>query len=170
MNSVQDVKNLLEWYILSGVSETCGDVCLKVFDQPAQSSFRQATTDLSQNKIASTQNARELCSKAESLDELDRGSVRYDGRRRRHVSARVGRRLGRDVRRGEGTLKVGDAYRRNRGASERACDNGEWSRSRETTARRRAQFDQCVAEGDRRRRSQECGTRVSDFRRSVPGA
>ena len=79
MNSVQDVKNLLEWYILSGVSETCGDVCLKVFDQPAQSSFRQATTDLSQNKIASTQNARELCSKAGSLDELKTLVSNFDG-------------------------------------------------------------------------------------------
>ncbi len=79
MNSLEDVKNLLEWYIDAGVSETCGDVCFQAFQPQVQVPLRQATTDLSQNKIASTQNARELCAKAESLDELKKLVSGFDG-------------------------------------------------------------------------------------------
>ncbi len=73
MEKAQNIKDLLEWYISAGVSETCGDTCLKILsaqENSFQSPVRQATTNLSQNKIASAQNARELCTQAQSLAEL----------------------------------------------------------------------------------------------------
>ena len=43
-----DIKSLLEWYITSGVTETCGDTCYQVQEKmhaPTIASFRQAVTD-----------------------------------------------------------------------------------------------------------------------------
>jgi len=77
-----DIKNTLEWYIIAGVDETCGDVCCQIQEnktQPKQFSLRQATTNLSQNIIASKQNARELCAKAQNLTQLKEIVETFDG-------------------------------------------------------------------------------------------
>lgn len=81
MESLSDIKSLLEWYVLSGVDQTCGDECYhvqNVLQQPA-SLLRQATTSLSQNVIASKQNARDLCAKATTLSELKQIVDSFDG-------------------------------------------------------------------------------------------
>lgn len=82
MESAQQIKDLLEWYISAGVLETCGDACLQIATEQKQYALyplRQATTNLSQNKIASTQNARELCTQANSLEELKALVSAFDG-------------------------------------------------------------------------------------------
>ncbi|MBR2299499.1 MAG: uracil-DNA glycosylase [Alphaproteobacteria bacterium] len=81
MENALDIKSLLEWYILAGVDETCGDECYQAQSSevlPA-SPLRQATTSLSQNVIASKQNARDLCAKATTLSELKQVVENFDG-------------------------------------------------------------------------------------------
>lgn len=80
---IADLCEILKWYIEAGVDQTCNDVCYQPnteqkdgFQQP---SFRQATTDLSQNIIASKQNAREQCSLAHNLQELKKIVENFDG-------------------------------------------------------------------------------------------
>lgn len=81
MNEELNIKNLLEWYIVSGVDEICGDdCCFQIKEEPIKAEpLRQATTGLSQNVIASKQNARDLCAKAESLQELKNIALQFDG-------------------------------------------------------------------------------------------
>ena len=82
MESVLNIKDVLEWYVIAGVDETCGDSCFEVLkpEQKSQTnSLRQATTDLSQNVIVSKQNARNQCAKAQSLAELKKLANEFDG-------------------------------------------------------------------------------------------
>jgi len=80
MESLVDVESILRFYINAGVEETCGDVCYEACKKDLSAAIqRQATTDLSQNIIASKQNARELCLKAQSLSELKKTVTDFDG-------------------------------------------------------------------------------------------
>ena len=78
-----DLYEILKWYIEAGVDQTCGDICCQINKEPIKnaqpSSFRKATTDLSQNIIASKQNARELCSTASTLQNLKTIVENFDG-------------------------------------------------------------------------------------------
>lgn len=76
-----NIKQTLEWYILSGVDETCCDEpCrfLKAEEIPV-SSLRQTNSNFVQNTIASTQNAREICAKAQNLEALKEAALNFNG-------------------------------------------------------------------------------------------
>lgn len=81
MEHVLDVKQMLEWYILSGVDETCGDTPCRFLktDEPKPSLRIQASSNFVQNTIASTQNAREVCAKANTLQALRRVALEFNG-------------------------------------------------------------------------------------------
>lgn len=88
MSESLNVREILEWYLTAGVDETCGDVPFALqttLDEPKtapvcatasvvqnkpqslETSPRAATTELAQATITACQNARELCSKAETI-------------------------------------------------------------------------------------------------------
>ncbi|MBR6327678.1 MAG: uracil-DNA glycosylase [Alphaproteobacteria bacterium] len=83
MEDITDIQNILQFYISAGVDQTCGDdICLlkKDVQQPQTAPLlRPATTRLAQDMTASRQNARELCTKAETLDELRQLVCSFDG-------------------------------------------------------------------------------------------
>lgn len=81
---------LLEWYLDAGVDETCGDepslrqkeaekAVLKPTASTASESYRQVMTPLAQAPTAASANARELCEKAETLDDLRKIVEEFDG-------------------------------------------------------------------------------------------
>lgn len=80
MENVLNIKQTLDWYILSGVDETCGDApCrfLKTEESPA--AVRIQTPSFMPNTIASTQNAREICAKAQTLQALKQAALDFNG-------------------------------------------------------------------------------------------
>ena len=81
MDDILNIKESLEWYILSGVDETCGDAPCVFFkkEEKKELSFRQASAHLMQNTIVSTQNAREICAKAQTLQDLKQAALEFDG-------------------------------------------------------------------------------------------
>jgi len=84
MNEIVDIKQLLEWYITAGVDETCGLEVWENFEKQQVASIptvkkenklnmdevRPATTHLAQATVAACQNARQICAKVDSLEEL----------------------------------------------------------------------------------------------------
>lgn len=81
MEHVLDVKQTLEWYVLSGVDETCGDMPCRFLktDEPQPSARIQTSSNFVQNTIASTQNAREVCAKANTLQALRQAALEFNG-------------------------------------------------------------------------------------------
>ena len=81
MNENLNLKQILEWYVLSGVDATCDDVpcCFLKTENLGAPSVRQPLRNLAQNTVASTQNARELCAKAQSLEELKQAALEFNG-------------------------------------------------------------------------------------------
>lgn len=77
-----NIQDIIEWYIEAGVDATCPDAFspltkpLKISQNPAT---RPATTNLSQDFIASKQNARDICTKAQTLAELKKIVADFDG-------------------------------------------------------------------------------------------
>ena len=77
MNKQIDIEELLDWYIFAGVTETCGDLpCLN--NQPLvlddnkkllQQSVKTQKIPVSLSENIS-RNAKDICSKASSLEEL----------------------------------------------------------------------------------------------------
>lgn len=90
-----DIRQLWEWYITAGVDETCGVEPWEKFEikpvasappaamkMPAvsrQEDVRPATTELAQATVAACQNARQICAKVETLDELKQLVEGFDG-------------------------------------------------------------------------------------------
>lgn len=96
MNEDLGIKEILEWYLTAGVDETCGEVPFALAEpakemprivpaavsaavRPAENSARPATTELAQATINASQSARELCQKAETLEELKKMVEEFDG-------------------------------------------------------------------------------------------
>ncbi len=82
---MMDTKELLEWYLASGVDAICGDKPVQ-FDNKVQiaavsatTDSRPAITDLAQMSVTACKNAREICSQASSLEELAAGVEKFDG-------------------------------------------------------------------------------------------
>ena len=80
-------KELLEWYLSVGVDAFCGDVpfvaenkqsTIKETDK-ISSDVRPAITDLAQMSSTACKNARELCEKAQTLEELRKAVDNFDG-------------------------------------------------------------------------------------------
>ncbi len=91
-----DAKQLLEWYVTAGVDATLGDEpfgrtqVLSPTQAPAvslsavlrnnkESAPRQATTELAQDTKDACYNAREICQKAQTLEELRAAVEQFDG-------------------------------------------------------------------------------------------
>ncbi len=90
MNKQIDIKELLDWYIFAGVTETCGDeVCLvneNIIEKEkapiqAQPKAYQPTNINAKNIIQSnaSKNAKDVCDKAQSIDELLEILLKFDG-------------------------------------------------------------------------------------------
>lgn len=95
INEDLDIRQILEWYIAAGVDAVCGDEpwqkCEKTHLTPpapqpqtvnvAQKveDARPATTELAQATVAACQNARQICAKVETLDELKKLVENFDG-------------------------------------------------------------------------------------------
>lgn len=87
---MENRENILSWYILSGVDEICGDEPMNVLtDQNKQSvsvnavnnqnSERPATTLLAQENTAACNSAREICDKAQTLEDLKAMVESFEG-------------------------------------------------------------------------------------------
>lgn len=93
MNSVEQI---LDWYLVAGVEETCGEkvfaldekkpaIGLKqgapLFPKPQarEASPRQATTELAQATSNACRNARDICAEVQSLEELKKAVEDFDG-------------------------------------------------------------------------------------------
>ncbi len=89
-----DINSILQWYLETGVDATCDekpalrsvvekDVRIKASQKPVvlfqTGVARPATTSLAQASIAACKNARELCEKAASLDELRQAVEAFEG-------------------------------------------------------------------------------------------
>ena len=86
---MDNVKAILDWYILSGVDEICADEPYNIL-QPAAltptlpnlkntESLRPAITELSQMNAAARRNAQDICAKAQTLDDLRAMMESFDG-------------------------------------------------------------------------------------------
>lgn len=86
-----DLENLLEWYIESGVEETTGDVPISLQKIEEEKNIarkltsseddpsRKATTQLAQAAIAARQTSRDISEKAANLEELKKAVESFDG-------------------------------------------------------------------------------------------
>ena len=79
MEARSDIKQVLEWYIETGVTESCGEVSGlltavidsgKTGEEENKQEVRRAMSDLAQTSMEACKNARELSEKAESLSQL----------------------------------------------------------------------------------------------------
>ena len=86
-----NIKELLEFYVLSGVDETCGNAVLCLPEQksgqsvatdnvqPAVGSGRPAMSPLALSSAAAVKNADDLCREVRTIDELRRVVEDFDG-------------------------------------------------------------------------------------------
>ena len=85
INDALDIKSALEYYILAGVDETVGDdpfnlsVEKEKKDATLGKTVRRATTDLAQDTVDASKTAREICDKANSLEELREAVDKFEG-------------------------------------------------------------------------------------------
>ena len=87
MNEDLGIKEILEWYLTAGVDETCGEVPFALAEPakemprivPAAVSAAVRPAELAQATINACQSARELCQKAETLEELKKMVEEFDG-------------------------------------------------------------------------------------------
>lgn len=80
------MEQILEWYLCAGVDETCGD---RPFAEPPAAeagpvsvvglAVRQATTGLAQAVGSACQNAKDICARAGTLEELKRAVENFEG-------------------------------------------------------------------------------------------
>lgn len=87
---MDNIEQILNWYITAGVDEICADNpydALKAPDMPAHvdnsnktiNTTRPAVSDLSQVNIIACRNAREICDKAQTLDDLRAMVENFEG-------------------------------------------------------------------------------------------
>lgn len=82
-----NIKDLLEWYLMAGVDETCGCFPMENIDakpinsKPAinNSVLRPATTNLAQNVNEACKSADDVCAKILSLEELKNAVENFEG-------------------------------------------------------------------------------------------
>ena len=90
MNKQIDIKELLDWYIFAGVTDTCGDeACLTVKQNIDKINiFEEKQSSLPKNVLSSnkvntnfsvSKNAIDVCSKASNLEELKEILEKFEG-------------------------------------------------------------------------------------------
>ena len=80
-------EKILSWYVLSGVDEICGEEPMnllsakndKQVSHEIPNSGRPATTLLAQENTAACNNAREICDKAQTLEDLKAMVETFEG-------------------------------------------------------------------------------------------
>ena len=82
--NVLDVKSLLEFYIRSGVDETCGDIPFapEIKQQPKNVepvNNRPAMSNLALSAVEAVKNADEICKNITTIDELRKEVENFDG-------------------------------------------------------------------------------------------
>lgn len=85
MSDNLSAKDILEWYLCAGVDETCGEIpfvlqsdAKKNIDAPVHN-LRPAMTGLAQNTGGACQNANDICTRVQSLEELKTEVEKFDG-------------------------------------------------------------------------------------------
>lgn len=80
---MDDIAEILHWYILSGIDEVCDDEPYNALCQSSEKitieNTRPATTLLAQANNIACNNAKELCSKAQTLDDLKAMLENFEG-------------------------------------------------------------------------------------------
>ncbi len=82
---MEDAQNILNWYILAGVDAICGEeapnylACKKTASTENSATVRPATSLLAQTSSAACMQARDLCQKAQTLDDLKALVESFDG-------------------------------------------------------------------------------------------
>ena len=92
---MEDIKAVLDWYVLAGVEETCADEPYNALNISADEAIaksvsmskseeqnvvlRPAITDLSQINTAACRYAQDICDKAQTLDDLRAMMESFDG-------------------------------------------------------------------------------------------
>jgi len=82
MTENMNTQQVLDWYITAGVDCICGDepwMQQHPADIVVPKEARPAITDLAQATVAACQNARQICMKVDSLDELKKLVDGFDG-------------------------------------------------------------------------------------------
>lgn len=88
MSGMMNERELLEWYLEAGVDAICGDKPLTAsavvrpvlsVSAAVSADTRPAITDLAQMSLTACKNARDICDKASSLEELAAGVERFEG-------------------------------------------------------------------------------------------
>ena len=78
---MQDEKQIIDWYVLSGVETFSADNPVNIFEKssPAENKSRPATSILAQSGNEAFMNAKEICTKAQTLDDLKAMMENFDG-------------------------------------------------------------------------------------------
>lgn len=84
---IEDIAQILQWYELGGVDEICSEEPFNALQKQAPApipetpsqQLRPATTLLAQNSGGAYDNAREICTKAQTLDDLKAMMENFDG-------------------------------------------------------------------------------------------
>ncbi len=95
MNDTNSLQEILDWYLCAGVDETCGDVPFGLAEKTAApitvrqevvlpkptapTPVRQATTELAQATVDACRNARDICAKVTSLEQLKSEVEAFEG-------------------------------------------------------------------------------------------
>ena len=77
---MEDVTQIINWYVSGGVDCFCGDEpCNVLLPESKTNTLRPATSVLAQSGNAAFINAKEICAKAQTLDDLKEMMERFDG-------------------------------------------------------------------------------------------
>lgn len=78
---MQDVKQILDWYVLSGVEIFSADAPVDILqvNHSSETSMRPATSLLAQSGNEAFINAKEICHKAQTLDDLKAMMENFEG-------------------------------------------------------------------------------------------
>ena len=91
-----NIKDILEWYLLAGVDEICGDEPLSVEINKTKSmpevnvqSNRPVISSLAQNTNGAYKNATDICDKVNSLADLLTEMEKFDGCALKHTASKI---------------------------------------------------------------------------------
>ena len=96
MNNVMSAKDILEWYLLAGVDEICGDEPLSMEMSKKTTEVqthvldaRPVISSLAQNTYGACKNASDICDKVSSLEELLVEVEKFDGCALKHTASKT---------------------------------------------------------------------------------
>lgn len=94
-----DVKSILEWYLVAGVDETCGDIPLSIYKNAVNLStvsgkgedvkVRPVISNLAQNTNGACKTAIDICEAISSLEELKSAVENFEGCALKHTASKT---------------------------------------------------------------------------------